>query len=93
MSTIPQLLAEWNKKQELKAQRVAARSDLEFILNSQKKNASPAAFKNTKVMSCKSIFTRNGSNICRGFTDGAVKPIDLSRNKSFETKSVTSDHY
>jgi len=58
-----------------------------------KLNQSNTHFKNTRVTSCSGVLMKNGKAVCLAFKGQASKPIDIAKQKSSETTSVSHDTF
>merc|ERR1712195_109135 len=61
--------------------------------HANKLGQSNSHFRNTRVTSCSGVLMKNGKAVCLAFKGQAPKPVDISKQKSAETTSVSHDTF
>jgi hypothetical protein len=93
MAISKKVLKDIAQKEEAKAEKERERLEREYKLTEDKKAASAAMFKNTKVASCSKILQKNGQAVCVSFNNGAPKPVDLNSKRLTEVTALSQDQY
>jgi len=93
MAISKKVLREQAAKEEQKAQKEHERAERGHKEVEDKKAASAAMFKNTKVASCSKILQKNGQAVCVSFSNGAPKPVDLNSKRLTEVTALSQDQY